>query len=146
MTSRLWVVDTNVVVAGILAAQTDAPPARILHRMLVGTLRFAVSVELLAEYRAVLLRTKIRARHGLAVSEIDAVLEALAINAVAADISRRCEAAPDPGDDHLWRLIAETTAVGLITGDMLLLKNPPADVRVLTPRGWVDGEVELKDL
>lgn len=140
MTSRLWVVDTNVVVAGILAAQADAPPVRVLDRMLDGALRFAVSVELLAEYRTVLLRAKIRARHGMAVSEIDAVLEALATNAVVADISHRCEAAPDPGDNHLWRLLAETAAAGLITGDALLLKGPSAGVRVLTPRDWADAE------
>lgn len=136
MNGSLWVVDTNVVVAGILAADPNSPPAHILHAMLAGQLRFLLSVELLAEYRSVMLRQRIRARHGLTPQEVDAILEALAVNAAVAEIAERIETAPDPGDNHLWRLLAAKPGTGLITGDTLLLDNPPLGVRVLTPRQY----------
>ena len=52
MTARVALVDTNVVVSGLLTSSIDAPTSRILDSMLSGALRFALSVELLAEYNA----------------------------------------------------------------------------------------------
>ena len=74
MTVRLAVIDTNVVVSGLLTANADAPTARILDAMVAGTVRFALSADLLAEYRLVLLRPRIRRLHGLSEREIDEVL------------------------------------------------------------------------
>lgn len=109
--------------------------------MLAGGLRFLLSVELLSEYRRVLLRKKIRTRHGLTEEQIDALLSALATSAVVADIAGRAETAPDPGDNHLWRLLAVRPAAGLITGDALLLNNPPPATRVLAPRDWLEAQI-----
>lgn len=139
MTSRaLWVVDTNVVVAGLLANDAASPPGKVLDAMLTGELRFLLCVELLAEYRTVLLRKSIRMRHGLDEDEIDALLEALATNAVVADIAERDETAPDAGDNHLWRLLAARPEASMISGDALLLRQPPAKRRVISPRAFLD--------
>lgn len=59
----IWVVDTSVLVSAVLSG--DGPPARILAQMLSERMRYALSVALLAEYRCVLLRPRIRSRHGL---------------------------------------------------------------------------------
>lgn len=136
--TTVWVIDTSVLVAGLLTAERDSPPARILDAMLGGEVRFLLCVELLAEYRTVLLRERIRSRHGLAMAEVDALLEALATDAVVVDIAGRKETAPDPGDDFLWRLLAARSGAGLITGDNALLKRPPPRTRVISPRAWVD--------
>jgi putative PIN family toxin of toxin-antitoxin system len=136
------VVDTSVLVAGLLTGDPESPPARILDAMLGGRVRFLLCVELLAEYRTVLLRERIRARHGLAVAEVDALLEALATDAVVVDIAGRKETAPDPGDDFLWRLLAARSGAGLITGDSALLERRPPRTRVISPRAWVD-ELEV---
>lgn len=45
--------------------------------------------------------------------------------------------APDPGDDHLWALI-DALGACLITGDTLLVANPPANASVISPRRFVD--------
>ena len=137
MTER-WVVDTNVVVAGLLAADSASPPAIILDAMLDGSLPFLLSVELLAEYRTVLLRERIRARHGLSEVEVDALLTALATHAVVVEIAARDEKAPDRGDEHLWRMLAETPDAGLVTGDALLLRRAPRGRLVIAPRDWVE--------
>jgi putative PIN family toxin of toxin-antitoxin system len=131
-------VDTNVLVAGLLTPDRRSPPVRILDAMLAGELRFLLSVELLAEYRTVLLRERIRERHGLSVTEVDALLEALATEAAVADITGRTETAPDPRDNFLWRLLAARLGAGLITGDSALLERPPPGARVISPRAWID--------
>lgn len=140
--TTLWVVDTSVLVAGLLTGDRESPPAHILDAMLAGQLRFLLCVELLAEYRTVLLRKRIRTRHGLTMAEVDALLEALAVDAVVADIAGRRETAPDPGDDFLWRLLATRSGTGLITGDGRLLERPPRRARVVSPRTWADENRE----
>lgn len=139
--AAVWVVDTSVLVAGLLTTDPKSPPARILDAMLGGQLRFLLCVELLAEYRTVLLRERIQARHGLAVAEVDALLEVLATDAVIADITGRAENAPDPDDDFLWRLLAAQNGAGLITGDAALLQRPPPRTPVVSPRTWVENLV-----
>ena len=133
----VWVVDTSVLVAGLLTTDPESPPARILDAMLGGQVRFLLCVQLLAEYRTVLLRERIRTRHGLAAGEVDALLEALATDSVVVDIAGRSETAPDPGDDFLWRLLAARSGAGLVTGDSGLLQRPPPRTRVISPRAWV---------
>ncbi len=139
--TSVWVVDTSVLVAGLLTADPKSPPARILDSMFSGQLRFLLCVELLAEYRSVLLRERIQARHGLAVTDVDALLEVLATDAVVADIVGRTENAPDPDDDFLWRLLAAQDGAGLITGDAALLQRPPPRTRVISPRTWLEDLV-----
>ena len=136
----VWVVDTSVVVAGLLTPDPQSPPARILDAMLGGQVRFLICVELLAEYRTVLLRERIRARHGLAAAEVDALLQAFATDAAVVDIAGRSETAPDPGDDFLWRLLAARLGAGLVTGDAALLDHPPPGARVISPRAWIDEQ------
>lgn len=118
-------VDTNVVVSGVLAAAADSPTARILEAMAAGTLHFILSNDLLAEYRAVLLRPAIVARHNLTVAEVDAVLEDIVANA---GWREPAAAGPPPapcrplvaGDEHVLALLdAEPEAI-LVTGDRLL--------------------------
>ena len=136
--TAVWVVDTSVLVAGLLTPDPESPPARIVDAMQLGEMRFLLCVDLLAEYRTVLLRPRIRARHGLAEAEVDALLEALATDAVVADIAERNERAPDPGDDFLWQLLAARDGAGLITGDAALLKRPPPRTRVISPRTFIE--------
>ena len=62
MSGPALVVDTNVVVSGLITSDATAPTARILDAMLRGELRFLLSEELLSEYRSVLLRPKIAAQ------------------------------------------------------------------------------------
>ena len=56
MKPHALIVDTNVVIAGLLSSGKDSPVSRILDAMLDGRLLFLLSPALLAEYRQVLLR------------------------------------------------------------------------------------------
>jgi len=53
------VVDTNVGVSAFISGQADSSPCRILDGMLCGGFSFWLSLDLLHEYRTVLLRPKI---------------------------------------------------------------------------------------
>ncbi len=131
------VIDTNVVVAGLLTGSTDSPTARILDAMCRGAFPFLLSTTLLAEYREVLLRKKIQALHGLTEREVDILLTALAANAIVREPAPQT-GAPDAKDDHLWSLVQSEVNCVLVTGDHALAQSPPPKSSVLQPRQFAD--------
>lgn len=131
------VVDTAVVVAGLLTRNPDSPTARILDRMSSGDLRFLLTVPLVAEYRAVLLRPKIAGVHGMDDDEVDQLLEEIVLNAGIREAAERAPDAPDPGDQHLWDLLEAEPGAVLVTGDRALLENPPPGRSVVSPRDYL---------
>lgn len=138
MNPRVFVVDTNVVVAGLITASSDSATSAVLDAMLSGALLYLMSPALLEEYRSVLLRPKLARLHGLTEAEVDQVLVELTANAVWREPTAM-HAAPDPGDDHLWALLETHTGSILVTGDRLLLDQPPAEHSVISPRTWFDN-------
>lgn len=138
MTRTAFVVDTNVVVSGMTSADPHSPPSQILDAMLDGRLLYLMSGALLSEYSAVLRRPGVVRFHQQTEDEIDKLLTDLAANAVWREPGDS-EAAPEPGDNHLWALLACQPGSQLITGDQLLLENPPRPGSVITPRDISDG-------
>ena len=138
MRQRPAIIDTNVVVAALLTADPEAPTARILDGMIRGRFPFVLSVALLAEYRRVFTRQRIRQRHGLTADQVDAVLTAIAANAIVRETVATEETAPDPGDQHLWDLLAGAPDAVLVTGDKRLLEHAPIHVSVVLPRSFLD--------
>lgn len=130
MTGAPLVVDTTVVVAGLLTGDPAAPTARILDAMLRGVARFLLSEELLAEYRTVLLRPKIASLHGLSGAEIDEILVRLAANGAVR------EPGPAPrgprGDGHLFALLEAEPKALIVSGDAAVLRQ--AGPRGRTPK------------
>lgn len=131
------IVDTNVVVAGLLAANDASPVARTLDGMLAAAFPFVVSEALLAEYRAVLLRPRVRKLHGLTVDEVEALLVDIAQHAIVL-VPVATSSAPDPGDQLLWELLAARSDLQLVTGDKLLLRDARMRVRVVSPKAFVE--------
>lgn len=131
---RRVILDTNVLVSGVLSGDPAAPTCRIVDAVADGHLVCVVSVELLAEYRAVLLRPHIRRHHGLAPAQIDRLLQGLVEQAVVRDPPAGVEPVPDPGDAHLWALAECVRGAVIVTGDQALLQSPPSSVSVVSPR------------
>ncbi len=107
------IVDTNVVVAGLLTRQDASPVARILDGMLAAAFPFVVSEALLAEYRTVLVRPNLRKLHGLTVAEVEAILTDLVQHAIVL-VPVASPPAPDPGDRLLWELLSAKADLVLI--------------------------------
>jgi uncharacterized protein len=137
--TTFFIIDTNVVVAGLLTAHADSPVARILDGMLSAAFGFVLSEALLAEYRAVLVRPKLCKLHGLSVEEIDVILTDLARHAIvlASDSTVSAPLAPDLGDQFLWNLLASRPDLVLLTGDKLLLQDEAVRHRVILPQTFV---------
>ena len=136
-TPRAVVVDTNVVVAGLLTADRSSPTARVLDGMLKARFVFLLSELLLAEYRVVLLRPAIHDRHGLAEAEVDELIAEIVRNGIVRNPRRSVENAPDRNDQHLWDLTGSEPGSVLVTGDLELAKDPPAGGQVFSPREFV---------
>lgn len=144
MTRHVFVVDTNVIVSGLIVAGPNSPPARILDAMLDGDLLYLMSSDLLAEYSAVSRRPRIARLHGRADDELDRLLTELTANAVWRHPSSG-PPAPESGDDHLWALLSSWPGSRLVTGDRLLVENPPATAVVATPRQVVDSFLATRE-
>jgi len=138
MTPHVFVIDTNVVVAGLITGSSNSPAVAVLDGMLSGALLHLMSPALLQEYRSVLLRPKIAGLHGLTDGEVDNLLVELTANAVWRETTTVLPA-PDRGDDHLWALLHAHAGSMLVTGDRLLLDNPPAGHSVISPRIWLES-------
>src|SRR5438067_5388373 len=132
------VIDTNVVVAGVLTGRADSPTAQILDGMCNGAFPFLLSTALLAEYREVFLRKKIRALHGLGQRDIDILLTAVAANAIVREPELR-SGAPDARDNHAWSLVPCELNCALVTGDRLVVRSSTSKTVVLLPREFVDS-------
>lgn len=145
MTRTTAIVDTNVVVAGLLTCHNESPVARMLEGMLTAGFPFVLSEALLAEYRTVLLRPVLRKLHGLNVVEVEALLTDIALHAIvlipvslpALPFAPR---APDPGDQLLWNLLAARADLVLVTGDKLLLRDASMLGRVVSPLEFLSSE------
>ncbi len=82
MTPKACMVDANVIVSGLIGADSNSPPARILDAMLDGGLLYLMSDDLLNEYSSVLRRPGLVRLHGRTEDEIDRLLTDLVANAV----------------------------------------------------------------
>lgn len=133
--TRLYIVDTNVLVSALITRDKSAPTAKIAHLMLAGRLRYIYSMDLLAEYRAVLLWPKVQRLHSLTPDEIDVLLETVIGNGALRE-TPAAGVAPDPGDTHLVALLMAETRATLITGDGLLLDKLRPRYAVISPREW----------
>lgn len=132
------IVDTNVVVAGLLTRNDTSPVARILDGMLMAAFPFVVSEALLAEYRTVLVRPGLRKLHGLTVAEVETLLTDIAQHAIVlAPVA--APPAPDPGDQLLWELLAARADLLLVTGDKALQRDAGMQPRVVSPQSFVEG-------
>ena len=105
--------------------------------MLAATFPFVVSEALLAEFGTVLRRPSLRAAHGLTPAEIEIILVQLAQHAVVL-APLPAPSAPEPGDQHLWELLAAREELVLITGDKLLLRDRAMGSRIFSPAGFVE--------
>lgn len=137
MNRRAAVVDTNVVVAALLTSDPRSPTAKVLDAMLDGRFTFLLSTALIAEYRQVLLRPKNRTHHGLTEDEIDRILTELITNAIVREPEPSSHQAPEPGDQHLWDLLATEAGTVLVTGDRRLLQGPPPNILVQPPASFM---------
>jgi len=126
------VLDTNVLVAGILSA--SGPPGWIVEALLSGEIEPVLDVGIRAEYEDVLERPELSLEPERVAAVLD-VIDAFGLETLAPPWP---ETLPDP-DDAPFLAVAAWVGCPLVTGNM---RHFPAKARgggtVLTPRQLVD--------
>jgi predicted nucleic acid-binding protein len=126
------VVDTNVLVAGILSA--SGPPGWIVEALLSGEIEPVLDAGIRAEHEDVLRRPEL----SLDPERVTAVLDVIDAFGLEAVVPPWPEPLPDP-DDAPFLAVAAWVGCPLVTGNM---RHFPARARrgvaVLTPRQLVD--------
>lgn len=143
MSATPAVVDTNVIVSGLISRHPTAAPRQIITGMLAGAFPYLLSPALLAEYLGVLTRPGLQKLHKLNKAMIGELMTQITANAMMLEPASG-HAAPNTGDNHLWNLLAAHPGSTLVTGDKLLLDNPPAFADVVTPRSFVNSRLFLQ--
>jgi putative PIN family toxin of toxin-antitoxin system len=133
MTAPLALIDTNVFVSGVITSAEDAPTAVVLDGMLSARFSFILSRDLLSEYRAVLLRPKIRRIHGLSTEDVETVLVEVAQNGRVRVVPAVSESQRSREDAHILRLLEAEPRAALVTGDRRLVAKLPETVRSFSP-------------
>lgn len=123
-----WVLDTNVLVSGLLSAH--GPPGRLVDAVLARRLRLAIDDRIIAEYRSVLLRPKFR----IDPADLAQFWEILPFQKHVTTCPARELSASEPADTKFLEAANATTSKILVTGN---LKHFPrksrGPVRVLSP-------------
>lgn len=124
---KRWVVDTNVVGSGLL--NPHGPSARVLDAVLAGRVKLVYDARILAEYRDVLRRPRLK----LKPEKISAFLTGLQ-SQMTVTPSPIVVAGPDAADIVFVEAALATTDQTIVTGN--LADYPPEilqGTRVLTP-------------
>ncbi len=124
---RIWVLDTNVVVSGMLSP--SGPPGRLLDMVLLRQLTLAVDDRILSEYREVLERPKF----AIAAERLQAFLGIMAYQRnVAAPPGVGLAALEEP--DTVFLEVAAVSGQVLVTGNLRHFpKKTRRMVKVLSP-------------
>ncbi|MHB8425912.1 MAG: putative toxin-antitoxin system toxin component, PIN family [Gammaproteobacteria bacterium] len=130
--TRLTVLDTNVLVSGILSG--SGPPGQILDLALSHSLGLGTEPRMLAEYRDVLARPHLslnQARDTQILGAVEKVRRGSSCIAVALPM-------PDQ-DDEVFIATAHALGAILVTGNIAHYPQPSrADVPVMTSREFID--------
>ncbi len=136
-TPRL-VVDTNIVVSGLITSGT--PPTKVLDAVHTKKITLLISDEVVSEYLRVLEYPHIR-KYKKITDEAISHLTALFINETErVEILTPITASPDPDDDKFLSLAVEGQADFIITGDKadLLSLKEISGIKIITAREAVE--------
>ncbi len=133
---RIAIIDTNILVAGLVTSSSASPVARIVDGMQGARFAFAASEPLVAEYRNVLARPALMRLHGRSPRELETVLVGLLRHAIMLT-GGAGPPAPDPGDQFLWDLLSARADLVLVTGHKLLLSDVGMRGRVIGATDWM---------
>ena len=126
------VIDTNVLVSALLKYQSV--PGSVLEFAMEGTIIPLLNADIVAEYRAVMLRPKF----GLTEDIVSAVIASLEEAGIYIDADPQEIDLPDPKDLVFYEVVMEKRKLAeafLVTGN---IKHFPKEPFIVTPREIID--------
>ena len=126
--TSLWVLDTNVLVSGLISAK--GPPGRLIDAVLARRLQIAFDDRILQEYKDVLARPKFQFKP----ADVTALWEILPFQCHLVAMPVAGLEASDPGDTKFLEVAAATEAKILVTGNARHYpQKSRGDIVILTP-------------
>jgi putative PIN family toxin of toxin-antitoxin system len=124
---KCWVIDTNVVVSGLLTA--NGPCARILDAAMEGRVKLVYDARILAEYRDVLCRPRLKLKPAQVIHFLEALGGQMSV------IPERLAAnGPDPDDLVFVEAALAVPDRTIVTGNLADFPNEILNgARILTP-------------
>ncbi len=124
---KCWVIDTNVVVAGLLSPH--GPPARVLDAVLDGRVKLAYDARILTEYRDVLHRPRLKLKPENIKGFLDGLRAQMLVNPITIT-----DAGPDPDDMVFIEAALAVPDKTIVTGNLAHYPDEVLHgVRVFTP-------------
>lgn len=125
------ILDTSVLVSGLLSRKRDTPTSRLVRHVLAGEVSVLASAALLEEYA----RTASRVLEPtMTREELRDICVLLAFTATRLEPPAARAVCPDPKDRHLWALLEADLAAVLVTGEGALLLSSDFPGRVMRAR------------
>ena len=127
------VIDTNVLVSGILTKKNDAATVQVIKNLFLGKIIPVYSYAIMAEYREVLKRKKF----GFPEDLIEYVFSAIEKYGVFLNPKSLNVSLPDPKDLPFYETLLsnKSSTTYLITGN---IKHFPEDPYIVTPRDFLN--------
>ena len=122
----LAVIDTNVLVSGLLARNGSSAVVKVFDAMMRGRITPVICDEILSEYSEVLNRPKF----GLPSSPVESILTSIRQHGVRAERVQIDESFPDPKDIVFYEIAMANDDSYLVTGN---IKHFPSKPFVVTP-------------
>ena len=122
----LAVIDTNVLVSGLLARNGSSAVVKVFDAMMRGIITPVICDEILSEYSEVLNRPKF----GLPSSLVESILASIRQHGVRAERVQTDESFPDPKDIVFYEIAIANDDSYLVTGN---IKHFPSKPFVVTP-------------
>ena len=124
---KCWVIDTNVVVSGLLSA--NGPCAQVLEAVMDGRVKFVYDARILAEYRDVLCRPRLKLKPAQVMHFLGALSGQMSV------VPERLAAiGPDPDDLVFVEVALAVPDRTIVTGN---IADFPSEIlngaRLLTP-------------
>jgi len=126
--TSLWVLDTNVLVSGLISAKE--PPGRLIDAVLARRLQIAFDDRILQEYKAVLARPQFQFKP----ADVTAFWEILPFQCHLVAMPVEDLQASDPDDTKFLEVATATESKTLVTGNTRHYpEKNRGDVVILTP-------------
>jgi putative PIN family toxin of toxin-antitoxin system len=136
------VVDPGVLIAAAISRTQDSATVELVRQWRHDRFELVASDRLVAEFAAVAQRSWFRER--VSDRQADQLIADLRQRAILVDEPQHVRPVTrDPDDDYLVGLARSTAADALVSGDRDLTDLTLGDVRLLTPRAFLDQLADL---
>lgn len=125
------VIDTNVIVSGIMSRKTDSATVRVIGQIGRSSLVPVYNDEIMAEYESVLHRGKF----GFPEKQVSDILNRIKKNGIKRDRTQSGETFPDASDAVFYEVALSKEDAYLVTGNQ---KHFPVSPIVVTPAEMVE--------